>query len=222
MVYSLQSIRSSSASEKAPTSDFASNIAAARAGMSIPSPLASVSATVRSWGVVVGERNSIVSDRMQDSIAPRMASGHLPTSSPIMSCITVAVQASGRITTLIGARVFSPPTSMWWSMIAMMLASLIEGGSSAGLLVSTMTTSCPAATSAMIAGLSKPQCFRRKAASVFGSPRSAGLASPPRRLVRYQAQMMADRVASVSGDLWPKTRVVMRGTCAQRGIWRGL
>jgi hypothetical protein len=41
---------------------------------------------------------------------------------------------------------------MWWSMIALMLASLMEGGSSAGLLVSTIITSWPASTSAMIAG----------------------------------------------------------------------
>jgi hypothetical protein len=49
---------------------------------------------------------------MHDSIAPLIARGRRATSSPMMSCMIVAVQASGRITTLIGAFVFSPPTSM--------------------------------------------------------------------------------------------------------------
>jgi hypothetical protein len=120
------------------------------------------------------------------------------------------VQASGRITMVIGDLVLRPPTSMWWSMIALMFASLIDGGSSAGLLVSTIITSWPGSTSAMIAGFAKPQCLRTKAASVFGSPRRRGSAGVLRRLVRYQAQTMAESVASVSGDLWPKTSVVMR------------
>jgi hypothetical protein len=60
----------------------------------------------------------------------------------------------------------------------------------------------------MIAGLSRPQCFSTKAASVFGSPRRTGFAGMPISF-RYQAQMMGEPVESVSGDLWPKTRVVM-------------
>jgi hypothetical protein len=83
-----------------------------------------------------------------------------------------------------------------------------RGGSSAGLLVSTITTLSSAVTSWMIAGLSRPQCFSTKAASVFGSPSSTGFAGVPVSF-RYQAQMMGEPVESVSGDLWPKTRVVM-------------
>jgi hypothetical protein len=48
-----------------------------------------------------------------------------------------------------------------------------------------------------------------KAASVLGSPSSTASASPPLTSLRYQAQMMGEPVESVSGDLWPKTSVVM-------------
>ena len=66
----------------------------------------------------------------------------------------------------------------------------------------------------MISGFWSPQRFRTKAASVFGSPRSAGFAGVPFTSVRYQAQMMGEPVESVSGDLWPKTLImgVIRGT----------
>ena len=139
-VYSFESIRSSSASEKADTSDFAANISAAKSGIDTPRSLANASATALSWGVVVGERNSSVSDRMHDSIRPLIPSGAWPRWSPIRSCMMVAVQARGRIVMSIGPFVSSPPTSLWWSMIARKSALLIEAGSSAGLLVSTMTT----------------------------------------------------------------------------------
>jgi hypothetical protein len=52
----------------------------------------------------------------------------------------VAVQASGLIVMSIGPLVSRPPVSLWWAMIWIMSASLILSGSSAGLLVSTMTT----------------------------------------------------------------------------------
>jgi hypothetical protein len=126
----------------------------------------------------------------------------------------VAVQASGRMVMSIGPFVSSPPTSLWWSMIARMSASLMPSGSSAGLFVSTITTGSPAATSAMISGFATPQRLSMKAASVFGSPRSTGFAGSPFTSDRYQAQMMGEPVESVSGDLWPKTLIVMEGTCA--------
>jgi hypothetical protein len=66
--------------------------------------------------VVVGERNSSVSDRMHDSIAPAPQSG-IRASSPIRSYMMVAVQASGRTVMSIGPFVSSPPTSLWWSMM---------------------------------------------------------------------------------------------------------
>jgi hypothetical protein len=131
----------------------------------------------------------------------------------------VAVQASGRMVMSIGFLVFSPPTSMWWSMMPAIFASLTEAGSSAGLLVSTITTVSSALTSAMIAGFSSPQWRSTKAASVFGSPSNTGLAGVPVWL-RYQAQMIGLPVESVSGDLWPKTSVVMG--VSQGWICRGL
>ena len=70
--------------------------------MSSPSSPASLSASARSVGVVVGERNSSVSDSTQDSINPLMASGILSASRPISQLITVAVAATGRTVTLIG------------------------------------------------------------------------------------------------------------------------
>ena len=121
--------------------DYAAEMFAAKSGIETPRSAASFSATKRSWGVVVGLRNSSVSDRMQVSIAPLMPRGaRARPSSPIRSCMMVAVQASGRMVMLIGVRVFRPPTSMWWSMISRMSVSLIWAGSSAGLLVSTTTT----------------------------------------------------------------------------------
>ena len=91
-------------------------------------------------GVVVGERNSSVSDRMHDSIAPFTPSGASARSSPIILRMIVAVQAKGSIRMSIGPLVSSPPTSLWWSMMAWISVSLIPSGSSAGLLVSTITT----------------------------------------------------------------------------------
>jgi chaperonin GroES len=64
---------------------------------------------------------------MQDSIAPFTASGIFAASSPIRSCMIVAVQATGRTVMSIGPLVSSPPTSLWWSMIARMSAALIRG-----------------------------------------------------------------------------------------------
>jgi hypothetical protein len=87
-------------------------------------------------------------DRMQDSIAPFTQSGIFAASSPIRSCMIVAVQASGRTVMSIGPLVSSPPTSLWWSMIARMSAALTLAGSSAGLLVSTMTHGLDAVWSA--------------------------------------------------------------------------
>ena len=62
--------------------------------------------------VVVGERNSSVSEMMQLSAAPLMASGILAASSPIRSYMMVAVQASGRMVMSIGPFVSSPPASL--------------------------------------------------------------------------------------------------------------
>jgi hypothetical protein len=56
---------------------------------------------------------------------------------------------------------------------------------------------------------------------VFGSPSSTALAGVPFTSVRYQAQMIGLPVESVSGDLWPKTRVVM-GNLSYLGILPGL
>ena len=89
-------------------------------------------------------------------------------------------------------------------MIARISAAFTFAGSSAGLLVSTMTTGWPSSTPSMIAGFSRPQRVSMKAASVLGSPKRTGLASVPAISVRYQAQMMGDPVESVSGDLWPE------------------
>ena len=79
--------------------------------MSTPSEAARFSATALSCGVVVGERNSSVSLRMQVSIAPRIGSGR--STSPIRSYMIVAVQATGRMVMSIGLLVSSPPVSLW-------------------------------------------------------------------------------------------------------------
>src|SRR6056297_213620 len=84
-----------------------------------------------------------------------------------------------------------------------------RGGSSATLLVSTTTTSSFAETSSMIWGVSKPQRCSTNAASVFGSPRSRASAGLSSFSERYHAQISAEPVESVSGALWPKTRMVM-------------
>ena len=146
---------------------------------------------------------------MQDSISPLIWSVILLSFGPIRLCMMVAVQASGLIVMSIGARVSSPPASLWWSMIWMMSASLIEAGSSAGLLVSTITTLSSALTSEMISGFSPPHFCRTKAASVLGSPSSFASAGWPRTSERYHAQISGEPVESVSGDLWPKTLIVM-------------
>ena len=175
----------------------------------MPRSAASRSATARSWGVVVGDRNSSVSDRMQVSAVAFAQSGILAASSPIRSTMIVAVQARGRTVMSIGPLVSSPPTSLWWSMIARMSALLMPAGSSAGLLVSTITTGASSATSAMIAGFGRFQRCKRNAASVFGSPSRTASAASPFTSFMYQAQRMGDPVESVSGDLCPKTRVFM-------------
>jgi hypothetical protein len=127
-----------------------------------------------------------------------------------MSChISVAVQATGRMVISMGDLVSRPPVSLWWSMMARMLALLIEGGSSAGLLVSTITTSWPSSTSSITGGNSTPQRRRTNCASVLGVPRIRASAAPGLWCARYQAQIRGEQVESVSGDLWPKTSVVM-------------
>ncbi len=78
----------------------------------MPSSCARASATARSTGVVVGERNSSVSDRMHDSITARTQSGICAVSSPISWYMIVAVQASGRMVMSIGPFVSIPPTSL--------------------------------------------------------------------------------------------------------------
>src|SRR6056297_2920447 len=68
----------------------------------------------------------------------------------------------------------------------------------------------------MMRGLGRSHLRSMNAASVLGSPRSTASAATPLISFRYQAQMMGDPVESVSGDLWPKTRVVIGGDpCAQ-------
>ena len=175
----------------------------------MPSSPASFSASWRSTSVVVGERNSSVSDRMQESIAPLMLSGILSASGPIRSYMIVAVQATGRTVMLIGPFVFKPPCSMWWSITSVTRASLMLSGSSATLLVSTMMHSSSAVTSSSSSGRSKPQRRRTNNASVFGSPKRRASAGVPRHSERYHAQIRGDPVESVSGDLWPKTLTVI-------------
>ena len=122
----------------------------------------------------------------------------------------VAVQASGRIVMLIGARVLMPPASRWWSMISITSACSRLAGSSAGLLVSTITQTSSAVTSSMMRGLDRFQRSSIHNASVFGSPCSTASAGVLRHSFRYQAQMMGEPVESVSGEVWPKTLIMMR------------
>src|SRR6056297_2441884 len=153
---------------------------------------------------------------MQDSIAPLMPVGAWARSLPIIFHMMVAVQATGSMRMSIGPLVSSPPTSLWWSMIVRMSALLMAAGSSAGLLVSTMTTGWSASTSEMISGLSSFQWSSMNAASVLGSPSKTGLASSPLIWLRYHAQMIGLPVLSVSGDLCPNTRVVMGRLCSAK------
>src|SRR6056297_2699809 len=68
----------------------------------------------------------------------------------------------------------------------------------------------------MMRGLGRSHLVRRKAASVLGSPSRTASASPPFTSLRYHAQRIGDSVESVSGDLWPKTRVVMMRVLSDR------
>ena len=86
---------------------------------------------------------------------------------------------NGSIRISMGALVSSPPTSLWWSIMPWMSASLILAGNSAGLFVSTITTGVSATRSEMISGLSSDQRSRTKSASVLGSPKSTATASVP-------------------------------------------
>ena len=154
----------------------------------------------RSSCVVVGERNSSVSDRMQDSISPFTKRGACAMCLPIRPCMMVAVQASGRMVMSIGPLVSSPPTSLWWSMIAVTSSALILAGNSAGLLVSTTTAGVPSAISDTMRGLGQSQCFSTKAASVLGSPSKTASAGVFFTSFRNHAQIMGDPVESVSGE----------------------
>src|SRR6056300_138711 len=89
-------------------------------------------------------------------------------------------------------------------MMAVISASLIPSGNSAGLFVSTITTGAPASTPSMMSGLSRFQRFRTNAASVLGSPNSFGAAAMPFTSFKYHDHTMGEPVESVSGDLWPK------------------
>ena len=176
--------------------------------MSICRSAARDCASALSTAVVVGERNSSVSEMMHDSIKPLIASGMCAAWSPIRLCMIVAVQASGRIVMSIGPAVSRPPTSLWWSMIAITFAPLMLAGNSAGLLVSTITTSWPSATSVMICGRSKPQRVATNPASVFGVPKSRASAVLPVWFMNH-SQISGEPRESVSGDLCPKIRVVI-------------
>ena len=110
---SLLSMRSNSASEKAEMSDLASNISEAYAEMSMPRSLAKSCAIALSSCVVVGERNSSVSDKMHDNIAPFTSVGICAMSLPIIFHMIVAVQAKGSMRMSIGPLVSRPPTNLW-------------------------------------------------------------------------------------------------------------
>src|SRR5690554_4957415 len=103
-------------------------------------------------------------------------------------------------------------------MMPRILARLMFLGSSAGLLVSTITTGWLSATSSMISGSAKPQCLSTKAASVLGWPSSTGLAFTPLISFRYHAQMIGDPVLSVSGEVWPKTAIVIAAVLGVRSV----
>ena len=100
-------------------------------------------------------------------------------------------------------------------MISITSASLIEAGSSAGLLVSTITHWSPGARSAITSGRSSPQRPSIHTASVFGVPCSTALAGVLRTSDRYHAQISGEPVESVSGALWPKTWIMKRSLVAQ-------
>jgi hypothetical protein len=84
--------------------------------------------------VVVGERNSSVSDRMQDSIAPFTQSGILR--GVVAHQVVHDRRGAGQraIVMSIGPLVSIPPTSLWWSMIAWMSAALMFVGQFGGVV----------------------------------------------------------------------------------------
>jgi hypothetical protein len=93
-----------------------------------------------------------------------------------------------------------------------MSASLMPAGSSAGLLVSTITTGCPGATRIDDPRLGHVPAREHEGGFGVGLAQQHGLGRRPFTSFRYQAQMMGEPVESVSGDLWPKTSVVMRAS----------
>ena len=146
---------------------------------------------------------------MQESITPLIAAGMRAASSPIRLCMIVAVQATGRMVIEIGLLVSRPPTNLWWSMISIMSVLFILLGNSVGLLVSTTTTCVSSARFDIISGVAKPQCLSMKAASVLGVPSKIGSAAWPFTSLRYQAQIIALPVLSVSGALCPNTLIII-------------
>ena len=117
-------------SVKLEISDLAVNISSAYKATSIESSAAIFSATSLSCGVVVGERKPSVSDKIADNISPAILDGIAIPWAVMMSCMMVAVQASGFIVISVGVSVVSPPTSLWWSIKARRFISLILAGNS--------------------------------------------------------------------------------------------
>src|SRR6056297_3248507 len=68
----------------------------------------------------------------------------------------------------------------------------------------------------MMRGLGRFHLSSRKAASVLGSPSRTASDATPFTSLRYHAQRIGDPVESVSGDLWPKTSVVMMRVLSDR------
>ena len=100
--------------------------------------------------------------------------------------------------------------------MARISALLILEGSSAGLFVSTITTGAPSATSVILAGCGTSQWASMKAASVLGGPSRAASAGCALISLRYQAHKIAEPTESLSGDLCPKTKIVIRSSLPYR------
>jgi hypothetical protein len=139
------------------------------------------------------------------------ALGRLRRSSPIILCMMVAVQASGSMRDVDRTLRLEPADQLVVVDDRADVGGVDVLGQFGGVVGVDDDDGLAGSTPSMIAGLSRPQRASMKAASVLGSPRRTGLASVPAISLRYQAQMMGEPVLSVSGDLWPKTRVVMTG-----------
>mmetsp|Transcript_5734 Transcript_5734/g.12022 ORF Transcript_5734/g.12022 Transcript_5734/m.12022 type:complete len:266 (-) Transcript_5734:209-1006(-) len=166
----LESIMTTASGLRCEISAFALSIATACACRSMPLICASSWASSLSRAVVVGERNSSESERMQESIRPAMVGGGVRPPALERSYRMLPVEQSGRTSSSRGEFVLRPH-SLWWSMMLWIFEFWTPSGSSSGLLVSTMATCCfESSAPSSSGGGSTPSALSTYSVSRLSSP----------------------------------------------------